>query len=165
MVPAPEGTPDSIKHYRGCAQSHIDILRSEESPVLVLEDDAKCVHFEKEIEVPDDVDAIYFGISHGNRNYTALPMDREGKWTRIAGILATHAILYLSDRYKESVANMAEDFVYNKCTPFDVGCADLQKYNKVITPRTPWFVQSDSSESANKWESLTNRPLEWRVPS
>jgi hypothetical protein len=161
MVPPPEGTHPSIQHYRGCAQSHIDILRSERCPLLILEDDAKHVHFQGEIEVPDDTDAVYLGVSHGNRGYLALPVDED--WMRISGVLATQSILYLTDSYREAVADMAEDFVYNKNTPFDVGCAALQESYKVITPTRPWFVQADESENANKWESLTNKPLERSV--
>jgi hypothetical protein len=160
VIEPPKGTPDTIKHYRGCAQSHIDILDDPELryPLLILEDDAKSTpEFEPVIEIPDDTDAIYLGVSQGSGHYYA--EDIGGGFARISGVFATHAILYLTESYAKAVSATAKDFVYNRNTPFDLGCAALQGRFKVITPHKPFFYQADARSSANKWENLTRGSL------
>ena len=160
-IEPPPATPKTIWHYIGCGQSHIDILEMEDlkSPLLILEDDAKMTeHFYPIFEnIPDDTDAIYLGVSHGDGSYFA--QDIGNNIAKISGVFATHAILYLTERYKQAVIDTAKDFVYNKNTPFDLGCAMLQKHFNVITPHLPFFYQADERTSANKWENLTRQPL------
>ena len=162
VIEPPPDTPKTIWHYRGCAQSHIDILddnKNNETPLLILEDDAKITEdFNPILEVPDNTDAIYLGTSHGDGNYLA--MDIGGGFARIGKVFATHAILYLTDNYRKAVSETAKDFVYNHNTPFDLGCAMLQTRNFVVAPHKPYFYQADERDSANKWENLTRTPLQ-----
>jgi len=160
VIEPPPNTPKTIHHYRGCAQSHIDILDNEENgmPLLILEDDAKITdEFNPIIEVPDNTDAVYLGTSHGDGNYFAV--DIGGGFARIGKIFATHAILYLTDSYRKAVSETAKKFVYEHNTPFDLGCAMLQTKNFVVAPHKPYFYQADERDSANKWENLTKTPL------
>lgn len=162
VIEPPPETPKTIYHYRGCAQSHIDILEDSSNgvPLLILEDDAKSNDrwYNPLMEnIPDDTDAIYLGVSHGDGRYKA--KDIGNYWARIAGVFATHAILYLTERYKKAVAETAREFVYKKNTPFDLGCALLQQQYNVITPHLPMFYQADERSSANKWQNLTAQPL------
>jgi len=155
-----EGADVTIKHYRGCAQSHIDILDNEDNelPLLILEDDAKITEdFNPILEIPDNTDAVYLGTSHGDGRY--LSVDIGGGFARIGKVFATHAILYLTDSYRKAVSETAKDIVYNHNTPFDLGCAVLQTKNFVVTPHKPYFYQADERDSANKWENLTKTPL------
>ena len=72
VIPAPPGTIPSNAHYVGCAQSHIDILDDVNygSPLLILEDDAEfSPEFNPIIDIPDNSDGIYLGVSSGNRGY------------------------------------------------------------------------------------------------
>ena len=162
VIEPPPTTPKTIYHYRGCAQSHINILEDQSNgiPLLILEDDAKYhPHWFNPIldNLPDDADAVYLGVSHGDGRYKA--KDIGNHWARIAGVFATHAILYLTDRYKKAVAETAKDYVYNKNTPFDIGCAWLQQHFNVVTPHLPMFYQADERSSANKWQNITLQPL------
>ena len=161
QIEPPPATPKSIYHYRGCAQSHIDILEEETKlPLLILEDDAKINEewYSPIIDnIPEDTDAIYLGVSHGDGKYIA--KDMGNNLASIKGVFATHAILFLSERYKQAVIETAKDFVYNKNVPFDLGCAALQHAFNVITPHLPIFYQADERTSANKWENLTQQPL------
>tara|TARA_Y100000310_G_scaffold333874_1_gene412335 strand:- start:296 stop:955 length:660 start_codon:yes stop_codon:yes gene_type:complete len=160
IVEPPSDTPKTIYHYRGCAQSHIDILDNEnnELPLLILEDDAKITEdFNPIIEVPDDTDAVYLGTSHGDGNYIA--MDIGNGFARIGKIFATHAILYLTDKYRKVISETAKDFVYKRNTPFDLGCAWQQTRHMVVAPHKPYFYQADERDSANKWENLTRTPI------
>jgi hypothetical protein len=160
VIEPPPETPKTIHHYRGCAQSHIDILESEkETPLLILEDDAKTTDWFNPFipNIPDNTDAIYLGISHGDGRYFA--QDIGHSLAKISGVFATHAIMYLTEDYKKAVIETAKDFVYNKNTPFDLGCAMLQQHFNVITTHLPFFYQADERSSANKWENLTRQPL------
>ncbi len=161
QIEPPVGTPRTVYHYVGCAQSHIDILENEpETPLLILEDDAKFIPewYNPIIEnIPDDTDAIYLGISHGDGRYLAKDIDNN--LASIRGVFATHAILHITERYKKAVVDIAKDFVYNKQTPFDLGCAFIQQHYNVITTHLPLFYQADERDSANKWENLTKQPL------
>lgn len=162
-IPAPPETPPANRHYVGCAQSHIDILDLPDlkTPFLILEDDAEVTpDFCPVLEVPNEAEALYLGISTGSSNYRCQQVTPF--YRRIAGILATHAIMYLSDRYRHELSAAAKDIVYTKHIPFDVGCALLQQSHVVLTPNRPMFYQTDAAESANKWEELTRRELPLR---
>ena len=161
QIEPPVGTPQTIYHYVGCAQSHIDILENEKDvPLLILEDDAKYIpEWYNPIldNLPENADAVYLGISHGDGKYFA--QDVGNNIAKIKGVYATHAILYLSEKYKKAVVDIAKEFVYNKHIPFDLGCATIQGYYNVYTPHLPYFYQADERSSANKWENLTRSPL------
>jgi hypothetical protein len=162
IIPPPPNTDVSIAHYRGCGQSHIDILDDQyTSPLLVLEDDVEFAdNFNPVIEIPDDSDAIYLGISHGNRYYHTCKKDEQ--YLRIAGILAAHAILYINPNFRKEMSEIGKYCLYELNKPWDVGTASIQyKYN-VYTPNNPLIYQSNDRESANKWQNLTDRPLENR---
>ena len=160
-IEPPPGTSRETYHYVGCAQSHIDILENEpEVPLLILEDDAKFVPewYSPIIDgIPEDADAIYLGVSHGDGRYFA--QDIGNNLAKIKGVFATHAILYLTEKYKKAVVDIAKEFVYNMHTPFDLGCASIQGDYNVYTPHLPYFYQADERSSANKWENLTRHPL------
>jgi len=147
------------KHYMGCGQAHIDaLLSASKGSVLVLEDDALATEaFVPVIEVPNDTDAVYLGISHGNKNQAIV--DLNNGWYRIFGMLAAHAVLYVSERYKNYAVDIAHMCLYTKKIPMDNGFAAAQSKFKVIAASTPMFIQSAERESQNKWQSLTDRPL------
>lgn len=161
VIPAPPGTIASNAHYVGCAQSHIDILADKAygAPLLILEDDAEfSKNFEPIIEIPDDADGVYLGVSSGNRNYQTKRYN--DKYLRIGGILATHAILYLNEEYKLIMARAAMHCIEDLKQPWDIGAASVQFQTKVYTPNKPFFFQSDERQSANKWQHFTDVGLE-----
>jgi GR25 family glycosyltransferase involved in LPS biosynthesis len=47
----------------GCATSHLEILSSISKPTIILEDDCVIASGSVTIDVPDDADAIYLGLS------------------------------------------------------------------------------------------------------
>lgn len=160
QIAPPPGTADPIKHYVGCAQSHIDILddKNYDCPLLILEDDAEFTNdFCPMISVPDDTDAVYLGISSGNPHYLTKRVNKY--YLRIGKVLATHAILYINPQYRKAVSDIAKIFAYRLRTPFDNGCAMIQERFNVLTPNQPFFVQSDNRQSANQWETITAKSL------
>jgi hypothetical protein len=163
IIPPPQGTDKSIAHFRGCGQSHIDILdeQSYSTPLLVLEDDIEfCENFDPVIEIPFNSDGIYLGISHGNVYYQSCKYDEN--YLRISGILAAHAILYVTPQFREAMSGIGKYCLYELNKPWDIGTAAIQKDFRVYTPTNPMVYQSDDRESANKWQRLTDRPLEDR---
>ena len=163
IIPAPEGTIPSNAHYVGCAQSHIDILHDIQypTPLLILEDDAEFSEaFNPIINIPDDSDGIYLGVSTGNRGYQTKKYNDE--YMRIAGILATHAILYITPQYRLEMMHAAIHCIEDLKQPWDIGAASVQFYKKVYTPNKPYFYQADNRDSANKWQGFTDQCLEDR---
>lgn len=160
QIEPPENTPKVIQHYVGCAQSHIDILEdiNYACPLLILEDDCEFTKdFHPMIEIPDNTDAVYLGVSSGNPHYITKQVNKY--FMRIGKILATHAILYINNDYRKMVAEIAKLYAYRLRIPFDNGCALIQERFNVLTPNKPFFVQADARQSANQWESMTSRPL------
>jgi GR25 family glycosyltransferase involved in LPS biosynthesis len=160
VIPSPPNTDISIAHYRGCGQSHIDILEDirYSSPLLVLEDDIEFMeNFNPIIEIPDDSDGVYLGISHGNMHYNTNQLHEN--YLRIGGILAAHAILYVTPLFRQQMAAVGRHCLYTLDKPWDIGTAAIQYQYKVYTPNVPLIYQSNDRDSANKWQSLTDKPL------
>ena len=163
IIPAPSGTIQNNLHYVGCAQSHIDILDDVDygTPLLILEDDAEFSDaYQPIIDIPDDSDGIYLGISTGNIYYQTKRYNKD--YLRISGILATHAILYINDSYKKEMSNIAKFCIKHLQQPWDVGASSIQQHRRVYSPNKPFFYQSDKRESANKWQFFTDSSLEDR---
>ena len=51
----------------GCAISHALAMEEVEPPFIVFEDDCVPLNFEPIIDIPDDADAVYLGISSWGR--------------------------------------------------------------------------------------------------
>lgn len=165
-----EGVRHGEEHYRSCAESHFSILieaiKNETFPILILEDD---VEFEEnldifldsidgELEVPDDIDALYLGTSHGDGTFKAV--EHDSGLARITNVFATHAILYFNPKMAQDVIDNGETWIYEHCVPFDICLArKIQHEYKVYSVKNPWFYQSDAKNAVNKWEKITRTPL------
>ena len=160
-----EGVRAGEEHYRNCAESHFKVFEetilADEKPVLVLEDDVDIddvIRSNMEIPVPEDADAIYFGTSHGDGNYTAV--DLNNGWLKIETVFATHAIMHINKEFSKQVIDMGKKWIYEYNRPFDVGIAyEIQKNFNVYAPKKPFFYQADSKNGSNKWEQITRTPL------
>jgi len=160
IIPPPPNTDISIAHFRGCGTSHIQILddNAYQTPLLILEDDIEFVeNFNPILEIPDDSDGVYLGISHGNIYYGSCKYNEQ--YLRISGILAAHAILYITPSYRQAMSEIGKYCLYTLNKPWDVGTAGIQNQFKVYTPNAPLVYQSNDRQSANKWQSLTDKPL------
>lgn len=160
-------TPDKIdppieKHWYGfgCGMSHVTILEKyKDIPLLILEDDAKITDcFNPIIDIPEDADSVYLGTSSGNPAYMAKSYNDD--YFRIGKVLSTHAVLYLTEAFKNNVAEITRLFVYHYQQPVDIGVASTLEHFKVYAPKCPYFIQADERQSNNKWEWITARPLQ-----
>jgi len=163
VINPPPNTHQAIFHFMGCGKSHTDILldQSIPTPLLVLEDDVEFIEpFNPILEIPEKVDGVYLGISHGNIHYKSKKYNEN--YLRIAGVLAAHAILYINPTYRQVMGQLGNHCLDVLKQPWDIVTAHLQNTYTVITPNIPMVYQSNDRENANKWQELTDKPLENR---
>jgi hypothetical protein len=155
--------PGMKPYLAGCGLSHIACIEKSLSsgPTLVLEDDALITpSYQDILEVPDNCDAVYLGVSTGCRDYISCKYDEN--FLRLGRMFAAHAIIYISDRYKAAALHQAKHFVYDLHYPWDISPATIQEHFLVLTPNNPYYIQSDNRESEHKWQFFTDRSIEDR---
>ena len=141
-----EYTPNSLA---GCSLSHYNALNEIDPPFIVFEDDCVIKNFQPKIEIPDDADAVYLGISSwGRMNAHSGPFVQHtpvaDNLVRVHNMLGAHAILYLSDEYVSLCSKIAKHG-YDTADHQDIGFADVQKYYNVYAFNDPMFYQTSSN--------------------
>jgi hypothetical protein len=141
----------------GCATSHYNILSKEiTSPIVILEDDCVLSRKETIIDVPDDADAVYIGLSNWGyldsisktTNFNYVRHKEFKDIYRIDGMLATHAILYITPEYKKMATKVAKWSADND-RHIDQGFALVQKYFNVYALGNPLFYQHSNTKATN----------------
>jgi hypothetical protein len=154
---------DSLK---GCATSHYNILSQIKSKTIILEDDCKIKNNMSVIEVPDDADAVYLGLSTWGylkdiskpNNYSFEEVvDFPGVY-KVNGMLATHAILYINKDYIKACERVAK-YSSENSVHVDQGFARIQRYFNVYAISDPIFYQS-SNINATKIKFVKDRIIE-----
>jgi len=138
----------------GCASSHYNILAEASSPTLILEDDCAVYKNTPIISVPDNADAVYVGISRWGfknnvsriNNYSYTPCKGYRDVYKVDGMLATHAILYLSENYIDISRRVAK-YCAGNSVHVDVGFTSIHKYYNVYAIGKPIFYQSTNEKS------------------
>jgi len=151
----------AIKHEKGrmvgCARSHYEILNKNiKPPFIILEDD--CIlngNFINEIQIPDNSDALYLGISHWGRylNHSGPYVHCEKVsdiLVKVYNMLTTHAILYISDEYRNICKKVAYYYGYLIEDHLDIGFAEIQKIFNVYALDDPLFIQYEWSVTSKK---------------
>jgi len=152
----------AIKHDAGriigCARSHHEILNKAQVPFIILEDDCTLNKEVPEfIKVPDNADSLYLGISHWGRylNHSG-PYVHYSKVNdnivRVHNMLATHAILYLSQEYASMCKRISYHFGYEVENHLDIGFAEIHKFFNVYSFDEPLFRQYE-------WSAVTTGKL------
>lgn len=123
--------------------AHTLVLKNNmnDSPVLLLEDDVRW-DGTMSLNVPDDADAVYLGNSKCGNSFGWSAFERyDDTYFRVVTMQATHAILYISKRYKEAASKSidADDIV------LDVTLRKIQKNFRIYTRNTPVFYQADEN--------------------
>jgi hypothetical protein len=161
----------------GCARSHYEVLKEAKPPFIIIEDDcALNKDFVNEIEIPDNADALYLGISHWGRylNHSGPYVHYESvndEIVRVYNMLATHAIMYLSQSYVDICKRISYHYGYEVEGHLDIGFAEIHKFYNVYSYDEPLFRQydwsavtsgrlSEVSIDKTKSESLFNSVLE-----
>lgn len=127
------------------------------TPVLVLEDDVNVTpHFKAEFSVPEDVDAVYLGLSACSVSPDKDYFQNGICWNnvpdtnvrRVLNMLSTHAILICSRRYAVFAAKAAATAAAKKII-WDIPFARrLSRFN-VYAFNEPFFYQ-DSTVGGNE---------------
>lgn len=155
--------------YLGLCESQIRAIKIGNPPFLLLEDDAKIADFQRYIDIPDDADALYLGTSNWALSKNKTTHDLKFSRTKYPGIfqihnmLSAHAILIISDSYKETAIKMLEANLGGETEISDKVLTRLQKEFHVYCREEPIFVQDnfeDSLSDATNWttSSLTKYP-------
>jgi len=140
----------------GCATSHYNILSNLKDRAIILEDDCVIKNKKPIIEVPDDADAVYLGLSEWgfNRdiskreNFTfSKHKDFEGIY-RVSGMLATHAILYITDEYINT-CKIVSKYSSENSVHVDQSFARIQRYFNIYALANPIFYQSSNQSATN----------------
>lgn len=133
----------------GIADTHIQALQNEGS-IIVLEDDAQeTSDYYHQIDIPDDLDALYLGTSHfGMLRGQSTPRGAvtshfSETLIRPYNMLAIHAVLYLSQAYKDRVIKLLTKFKENPVGGCDEPIAMDMKNHKILAMRNPMFYQND----------------------
>ena len=134
----------------GCARSQHKVLsdKSIPTPFLLLEDDILFTgNDDFEIEVPDDADALFLGVSQWARYFSFsgpfLHYRRvDDRIVQVYNMLSGHAVIYLSDEYRQVCSRISKYCGYQLLDHMDNGYAEIQKYYNVYSLDLPMFKQN-----------------------
>ena len=137
---------------RGCAYSHAVALEEIDPPFILFEDDCEIKNFEPEIEVPENADAVYLGVSSwGRMNGHSGPFVQYEKvsdnFHRVYNMLGAHAILYLTEDYVRMCQRVSFHAGNVIGSYQDIGFAEIQRWFNVYTFDDPMFYQNSSYQA------------------
>jgi hypothetical protein len=134
--------PETQPGYDVIADSHLKALNSSWAErILILEDDCVPHNYRNEIEVPDDADVVYLGV-HCLKHYKQRVSPEV--W-RISGMVGAHAILYITQRGKDFLAE-AVQLTKDEKFGFDVSLGTLQHKVNTYALNSPSWYQKDIPE-------------------
>jgi hypothetical protein len=132
-------------HGRACTPywdlirpEYASLLRENEPPLLILEDDIEVYDFHADIDPPAESEVVYLGggtmgLADGIRSAI------DDRWLRISGMLYAHAILWLDRRAMREAA----DAIATRPQPHDITLAENQARWLTVCARRPLFFQDD----------------------
>jgi hypothetical protein len=144
----------SAEAYPLCLlRAHYDVLRrirDHNGPYLVLEDDVEITKwYTEDISWPEDTDAFYLGLSKCGASYKVMshggPSNIDhvtNQHIQIQNMLALHAVVYVSQRYKDACMKALEGYLQSANVPCDVLIARLHKDFRVFANYRPHFYQT-----------------------
>lgn len=161
-----DAVKDSIK-YNGVTYAHlISLLKGFKlnQYFIILEDDVNIKYLPEQIEIPDNTDALYLGISTwGNKKFRpkkklenkyiidkniiifnkgSIGITRDDNFFRIKNMYGAHAILYINKDYVfNSILKCLKGLFNNR--PHDVLLPKLQEKYNVLGMKNPIFYQDE----------------------
>lgn len=159
-----EGVLDSKNPTAGCSKAHHKALSTFKAPFILFEDDCMLMqeNFTPIIELPDDADALYLGISswgrmngHEGECVQYDQFEEHSNFLRIYNMLGGHSILYLSEFYKTICEKIAYHAGYVIENFQDIGFAEIQRYFNVYSLNNPIFYQTSNLWTKNSLTSFT----------
>lgn len=130
------------------AKSHLMAL--EGSPDIILEDDCLPFDYREEIDIPDDADVVFLGVSTGT-THTHKP-----KYTKLSNeiyklndMTTTHAILYVTEAGRQWLRN-AYEMTVKENIGFDMSTARLMPTINAYGLNSPIWYQRDLESQTKK---------------
>ena len=132
-----------------------------DEPVLIFEDDANYTeNYNHIIDVPDDADAVWlgtsiFGLVEGwehmsmRDNIFLAPPTKINEYKdfyKIENMLSAHAVLYISKRYKNEMANYLKYSISKYVAPDVIFAATMKNFN-IYACKRPMFYQDDNAHN------------------
>lgn len=146
----------------GSSLAYHNVLESRHDkgdPFILFEDDILVTHFDHIIDIPDDADAVYLGVSKmgvidgsDKEELLVSKVDGYDNLYRVYNMLASHAILYLNMDYVKSAADACQRCI-DQGIPHDLGLAENMKDWKVYAFDKPMFIQDP------KFRYYTDTPI------
>ena len=151
------------RHLAGCSLSHFNSLNEVDIPFIIFEDDCRVKNFKSIIEIPDDADAVYLGISSwGRMNSHSGPCVQyekvDDELVRVYNMLGAHSILYISKEYASLCSKISINSSHI-ADHQDIGFAEIQRYYNVYAFNDPLFYQTSSTGTDNKLSSYPSQEL------
>jgi len=154
--------------FAGCARTVSDFLHQiTEGPFVLIEDDIDVKRWDPIIEVPDDADALYLGISGwGRMNGHSGPFVQweqvDDNLLRVYNMLSGHAIAYLSGEWVEMARRCCHHAGYVIESYYDVQIAEVQRFFNIYALDDPYFYQtsSDGNQKVTYEKLSTQQSLE-----
>lgn len=136
--------------YASITLNHLVAIASQPPPFILLEDDASPTQwFTPRLEIPENADAIWLGITHygmakGKPSAGAARLTGERTIPRAKNMLGTHAILFLSNAFTAAVRDRLFLLLrQTPGTPHDRILAAMQEDWIIHAPNPPLFFQDD----------------------
>jgi hypothetical protein len=125
------------------AQAHINALQHTNGKLIVLEDDCLIFDYREEINVPDDADVVFLGVSTGtththNPKYKKISNDIY----RLYDMTSLHAVLYITEAGRQWLKDSYDMAIRDKIG-FDLCTARLMPTIKVYGLNSPIWYQRD----------------------
>jgi hypothetical protein len=154
-----------VDKTEGCAKSHQKLLAEidVDGPFIVVEDDIEITgSFSPILEIPENSDAVYLGISkfslnNGKTYQDIVAEDVGAEIYRIYNMLAAHAILYITKDYYRFISKAIQSMI-------DVGKnqdnarAETMKYFNIYALGSPLFYQDGRHRDVTKF-NMSGIPL------
>ena len=147
---------EGVRHKKGsigCSLAHAKALEelSKRDTFILLEDDCRVLRFRHDIEIPDNADALYLGISGWGRmnGHSGAYVQHEKtefvNILRIKNMLSAHAVLYFKNSYLDMCKRIAKEAGLSGNFQ-DIGFAEIQRWFNVYSLDTPAFYQDSSRD-------------------
>jgi hypothetical protein len=155
--------------YPKClANANIEILTNYMyEPILLLEDDVEFTGV-SDFDFVHGADAIYFGISRCAGHPTldinkgvCVTTSYSNTQRRVLNMLGTHAILYISPRYKQAAITAMKNAVGHT----DIALSRIQSDFRILANKVPSFFQSATYNSPGHRNEYTLFELNGHVRS
>lgn len=123
------------------ASAHINALNT--GADLILEDDCVPFNYRDTIEVPDDADVVFLGISTGTTHTTKPKYEKlSDEIYRLYDMTTAHAILYITEAGRQWLRT-AHDMTARENVGFDISTAKLMPTINAYGLNSPVWYQFD----------------------